>query len=71
MEGFLCRDMSDGNFNRSMLPYRDFQSGLRAGKAQMRTLAVEAFTKWLKENHPEMDEGMISEKASDFKHMLE
>lgn len=33
--------MADGNFNRSMLPYKDYQSGLRAGRAQMRTLAHE------------------------------
>lgn len=26
--------MSDGNYNRNLLPYRDYQSGLRAGKAQ-------------------------------------
>ena len=63
--------MSDGNFNRSMLPYRDFQSGLRAGKAQMRTIAVESFKKWLKENQPEMDEDQLSETALQFKHMLE
>ncbi|MDY3732874.1 MAG: hypothetical protein SO001_07330 [Alloprevotella sp.] len=39
--------MSDGNFNRNLLPYRDFQSGVRAGRAQMRTAAVAAFEKWL------------------------
>ena len=32
--------MSDGNFNRNLLPYRDFQSGVRAGRAQMRTAAL-------------------------------
>lgn len=26
--------MSDGNYNRNLLPYRDYQSGLRAGRAQ-------------------------------------
>ena len=39
--------MSDGNFNRNLLPYRDFQSGVRAGRAQMRTAALSAFEKWL------------------------
>ncbi len=26
--------MSDGNYNRNLLPYRNYQSGLRAGRAQ-------------------------------------
>lgn len=29
--------MSDGNFNRNLLPYTQYQSGLRAGQARMRT----------------------------------
>ncbi|MBR1838118.1 MAG: hypothetical protein IJ786_01000 [Bacteroidaceae bacterium] len=33
--------MSDGNYNRNLLPYRDYQSGLRAGRAQTITRAVE------------------------------
>lgn len=39
--------MSDGNFNRNLLPYRNFQSGLRAGQAQMRTRALEALRELL------------------------
>lgn len=35
--------MSDGNYNRNLLPYKDYQSGFRAGKAQTRTRALEAF----------------------------
>ena len=31
--------MSDGNFNRQLLPKTDLSSGLRAGKAQMRQKA--------------------------------
>ncbi len=33
--------MSDGNYNRNLLPYRDYQSGVRAGRATMRTRAME------------------------------
>ena len=33
--------MSDGNYNRNLLPYRDYQSGVRAGRAIMRTRAME------------------------------
>ena len=35
--------MSDGNFNRQLLPKTDLTSGLRAGKAQMRMKAQQAF----------------------------
>ncbi len=35
--------MSDGNFNRSLLPANTFRSGLRAGKSQMRQHALLAF----------------------------
>lgn len=42
--------MSDGNYNRNLLPYHQYASGLRAGKAQMHTLALNAFDKWLAHN---------------------
>ena len=35
--------MSDGNFNRQLLPKTELSSGLRAGKAQMRAKAEQAF----------------------------
>ena len=35
--------MSDGNFNRQLLPKTELSSGLRAGKAQMRIKAEKAF----------------------------
>ena len=35
--------MSDGNFNRQLLPKTELASGLRAGKAQMRVKAEQAF----------------------------
>ncbi|MDD4761354.1 MAG: hypothetical protein WCR53_06510 [Bacteroidaceae bacterium] len=41
--------MSDGNFNRALLPRTDFQSGVRAGKAAARTIAEEAFNLTLEE----------------------
>lgn len=46
--------MADGNYNRNILPYHQYQSGLKAGKAQERTLALRAFGRWLDE-HPELD----------------
>lgn len=41
--------MSDGNYNRNLLPYHQYESGLRAGRAQARTLALRAFAQWLEE----------------------
>lgn len=35
--------MSDGNFNRALLPKSELSAGIRAGKAQMRTKAEQAF----------------------------
>lgn len=48
--------MADGNFNRTHLPNRPFQSGLNAGRAQMHTLAIQAFCKWLYEQGISEDE---------------
>lgn len=42
--------MSDGNYNRNLLPYHQYLSGLKAGKAQMRTLAIQAFHQWMEES---------------------
>lgn len=36
--------MSDGNFNRALLPKNELAAGIRAGKAQMRTKAEKAFS---------------------------
>jgi len=41
--------MSDGNFNRQLLPKTELSSGLRAGKAQMRTKAEQSFNQVINE----------------------
>lgn len=41
--------MSDGNYNRNLLPYKPYESGLRAGRAQMREKALKAFENWMDE----------------------
>lgn len=35
--------MSDGNFNRSLLPKGELSTGIKSGKAQMRAKAEKAF----------------------------
>ena len=52
--------MSDGNYNRNILPYRDYQSGVRAGRATMRTRAMEKLRELLsKTNLPEEEQEEI------------
>lgn len=46
----IQKNMADGNYNRNILPYHNYQSGYRAGRVAMRRLALEAFDKWLHEN---------------------
>ena len=49
--------MSDGNFNRSMLPSNSYQSGVRAGRSQMRINAIQLVAELLKEELVNVDEG--------------
>lgn len=62
--------MSDGNFNRSLLPYHNYQSGVRAGRASMRTLAVQAFEHWLRENEDGITDEAVAEQVRQFKARL-
>ena len=39
--------MSDGNFNRSLLPHGNFATGVRVGRAAERAVCVEVFAKLL------------------------
>ena len=48
--------MSDGNFNRQLLPKNELPAGLRAGKAQMRTRAEQAFAEVIKEAFPTLSD---------------
>ena len=58
--------MSDGNFNRQLLPKTDLSSGLRAGKAQMRMKAEKAFDQVL----DTFLLGEVNEKKQAMKHMF-
>lgn len=62
--------MSDGNFNRNLLPYTPYQSGMKAGKAMARMKALEAFKIYLQQkgiNDPET----VEKDCSEFKKLLE
>ncbi len=62
--------MSDGNFNRSLLPHTPYQSGLKAGKSMGRMHALEAFKDYLTRFHPDLDEGHFLEQLENFRRLL-
>lgn len=62
--------MSDGNFNRSLLPHTPYHSGLQTGKAMARMQAMEAFKRYLHETQPEWSENEIQEQAERFRTFL-
>ncbi len=45
--------MSDGNLNRALLPKSELSAGLKAGKAQMRAKAEQAFKEIIDSHFPE------------------
>ena len=62
--------MSDGNFNRSLLPHTPFQSGLQAGKSMGRMHALEAFRDYLMRFHPDLDDNGVLERIERFRQLL-
>jgi len=62
--------MSDGNFNRSLLPHTPYSSGLKAGKAMARMWAVEAFEEWLQTEQPRLTADERSQKVEAFTRLL-
>lgn len=63
--------MSDGHFNKCFLPHNQFQSGLRAGKAQQRMKSIEAFRRFLTQFLPELDKETIEAYIASFKEELD
>lgn len=62
--------MSDGNFNRALLPHTPYQSGLKAGKAMASMHALEAFKDYLAQYHPELDKESFQEQVEHFRKLL-
>lgn len=58
--------MSDGNFNRALLPKNELTAGIRAGKAQMRTKAEQAFQETIEHFLPELTEKTKREMKEEF-----
>ena len=62
--------MSDGNFNRQLLPKTELSSGLRAGKAQMRVKAEQAFASILAEDFLHLSDEQKKQLTDKFMDML-
>lgn len=62
--------MSDGNFNRALLPHTPYASGMKAGKQIAKMKATELFKESLKEICPTLDDDQIKHEAEIFEHKL-
>lgn len=62
--------MSDGNFNRALLPQTPYASGLKMGRAMATKKAEEAFVAWLRADSPNLSDEEINEKLLAFKKLL-
>lgn len=62
--------MSDGNFNRALLPQTPYASGLKMGRAMAIKKAEEAFVAWLRADSPKLSDEEINEKLLAFKKLL-
>lgn len=58
--------MSDGNFNKALLPKSELSAGIRAGKAQMRTKAEKAFESIIDNFFPDIESGRKEEMKATF-----
>lgn len=62
--------MSDGNFNRALLPSTPYRSGMKMGQQQMRGKAIEAFRNLIKERFPELKEEELQVLTEAFRRRL-
>ena len=62
--------MSDGNFNRALLPHGGYASGVRAGQAAERKRAVEVLSRLLEETFPTLAEEERLHIIKRFKEMI-
>ena len=62
--------MSDGNFNRALLPSTPYRSGVRMGQQQAKVKAVKAFQKALTEVLPPLSDAQKESKSKCFEQEL-
>lgn len=62
--------MSDGNFNRNLLPLTLFQSGYRSGVSKTRAIATTQFKLILQHINPDFSEEEIAHWSEEFRQAL-
>ncbi|MBR1901996.1 MAG: hypothetical protein IJ826_03350 [Bacteroidaceae bacterium] len=62
--------MSDGNFNRALLPSTPIASGIKMGKQQMKAKAVLAFRETIKEKFPTLTDEELHDIVTYFSSKL-
>jgi len=58
--------MSDGNFNRALLPSTPYASGVKMGKQQMKAKAVSVFQNTIKEKFPTLSDEELQDIVDSF-----
>ena len=59
--------MSDGNFNRALLPHTPYHSGVATGRRQMRNRAGEALKAILSKHFPDISPDKQAEILNEYK----
>ncbi|MCQ2197300.1 MAG: hypothetical protein MJZ60_07265 [Bacteroidaceae bacterium] len=62
--------MSDGNFNRSLLPHTPYASGMKAGQQITKMKAVEAYRSALKRLCPQLTDEEVKVEVERFEHEI-
>ena len=62
--------MSDGNFNRALLPSTPIASGIKMGQQQMKAKAVLAFRETIKEKFPTLTDEELQDIVTYFSSKL-
>ena len=62
--------MSDGNFNRALLPSTPIASGIKMGKQQMKAKAITAFKDIIKEKFPTLTDEELMDIVTSFSSKL-
>ena len=58
--------MSDGNFNKALLPHTPFYNGLSIGRKQGLQTALQAFEEYLRDSNPALTEDEIEVEKRKF-----
>lgn len=58
--------MSDGNFNRALLPSTPYRSGIKMGQQQLRIKAGAAFREVVKEKFPTLSDEELDSISEEF-----